>query len=61
MLARSFRESMPQVVRMGLSFLTHLGRWQPKAVERAPPILSEAWLGQARLVPREDHERATGG
>lgn len=32
----------PVVVR---AILTHLGRWQPQAVERAPPLAPE----QARL------------
>ncbi len=30
----------PPVVRR---ILEHLGRWQPEAMERSPPVLSEAW------------------
>lgn len=34
----------PGVVR---AILTHLGRWQPKALERAPPVPSEVWPAHA--------------
>ena len=36
----------PIVVRV---ILTHLGRWQPKAPERAPPVPSEVWPAHASL------------
>ena len=36
----------PVVVR---AILAHLGRWQPKAVERAPPVSPEAWPAHASL------------
>jgi hypothetical protein len=36
----------PAVVR---AILTHLGRWQPKAVERAPPVPPGAWPAHASL------------
>ena len=31
------------------AILTHLGRWQPKAVERAPAVPPGAWPAQASL------------
>jgi hypothetical protein len=36
----------PAVVR---AILTHLGRWQPKAVERAPPVPRETWPAHSSL------------
>jgi hypothetical protein len=36
----------PVVVR---AILTHLGRWQPKALERAPPVPPGAWPAHASL------------
>ena len=36
----------PVVVR---AILTHLGRWQPKAVERAPPVPPGAWPAHVSL------------
>ena len=36
----------PVVVR---AILTHLGRWEPQASERAPPVPREAWPAHARL------------
>lgn len=30
--------------------LTHLGRWQPKALERAPPVAAEAGPANASLA-----------
>jgi len=36
----------PTVVR---AILTHLGLWQPKAVERAPPVPPGAWPAHASL------------
>jgi hypothetical protein len=36
----------PVVVRATLS---HVGRWQPKAVERAPPVPAGAWPAHASL------------
>jgi hypothetical protein len=36
----------PVVVR---AILTHLGRWQPKAAERAPPMPPEVWPALASL------------
>jgi len=36
----------PAVVR---AILTHLGRWQPKAVERAPPVPPGAWPAHVSL------------
>jgi hypothetical protein len=36
----------PVVVR---AILTHLGRWQPKALERAPPVPPAAWSAHASL------------
>jgi len=30
--------------------LTHLGRWQPEAQERAPPVPPEAWPAHASLT-----------
>ena len=36
----------PVVVRR---ILTHLGRWQPKALERAPPVPPSAWPAHASL------------
>jgi hypothetical protein len=32
------------------AILTHLGRWQPKAVERAPPVPPKAWPAHASLA-----------
>jgi len=32
------------------AILTHLGRWQPKALERAPPMPPEAWPAHASLL-----------
>jgi hypothetical protein len=37
----------PQVVR---EILTHLGRWQPDAHERAPPMPPGAWPANASLA-----------
>lgn len=37
----------PIVVR---EILTHLGRWQPAAQERAPPVAAEAWPAHASLA-----------
>jgi len=37
----------PATVRQ---ILTHLGRWKPKAVERAPPLAPEAWPANASLA-----------
>ena len=31
------------------AILTHLGRWQPRALERAPPVPSGAWPAHASL------------
>ena len=36
----------PAVVR---AILTHLGRWQPKAVERAPPVHPGTWPAHVSL------------
>jgi hypothetical protein len=36
----------PVVVRR---ILTHLGRWQPNALECAPPVPPEAWAAHASL------------
>lgn len=36
----------PTVVR---EILTHLGLWQPQALERAPPVRSNAWPAHASL------------
>jgi len=36
----------PVVVR---AILVHLGRWQPKALERAPPVPPSAWPAHASL------------
>ena len=44
-LKRNF-QVMPLVVR---AILTHLGRWQPKAVERAPPVPPGACPAHASL------------
>jgi hypothetical protein len=38
---------VPIVVR---KILTHLGRWQPEAQERAPPVPPEAWPAHASLA-----------
>ncbi len=36
----------PGVVRR---ILEHLGRWQPAAMERSPPVPPEAWPANASL------------
>ena len=36
----------PVVVR---AILTHLGLWQPKALERAPPVPARTWPAHASL------------
>ena len=37
----------PAVVR---AILTHLGLWQPQALERAPPAPARAWPEHANLA-----------
>ncbi len=37
----------PPVVRR---ILEHLGRWQPEAMERSPPLPPEAWPANASLA-----------
>ncbi len=37
----------PVVVR---EILVHLGRWQPAALARAPPVPPEAWPAHASLA-----------
>ncbi len=37
----------PVVVR---EILVHLGRWQPEAFARAPPVPPEAWPARANLA-----------
>ena len=37
----------PVVVR---AILTHLGLWQPQALERAPPVPARAWPPRASLA-----------
>jgi len=32
------------------AILTHLGLWQPQALERAPPVPPEAWPEHANLA-----------
>ena len=39
----------PVVVR---EILVHLGRWQPEALARAPPVPPEAWPAHANLALR---------
>ncbi len=53
-------KTMSPVVRR---ILEHLGRWQPEAMERSPPVPPEAWLAKEikRLLQKVDVPKALGG